>query len=74
MAVAKREVAVCDMFIVTELCRMQVFVPPARPVQDYDKSQICACGVGIYVARYSEVWLLFRSSSVDFNLKKTIAP
>ena len=28
--------------------------------------------MGIYVARYSEVWLVFRSLSVDFNLKNYI--
>jgi len=27
--------------------------------------------VGIYVARYTEVWLVFRSLSVDFNLKNS---
>jgi hypothetical protein len=32
MAVGKCEFAVCDMFIVTELCLIQVFVPPARSV------------------------------------------
>jgi len=27
--------------------------------------------VGIYVARYTEVWLVCRSLSVDFNLKNS---